>query len=217
MSDYRLAVDVDGTLAASHELVVDFLNKEYGDELPEDERFAFLQISDYDEIGDYFLKAGISPQDFYDILNNKWRESPEEFSFIEDPYNVEQNLRELNKTFETDIVTMNPYPDNIQRWLEENGIEKDKHYGRIISLHDEGIEKTDLDYDFYIDDNPNMVDKMEYHHSLLLYQRPYNLNIKERIGPLVKKIDSIETANEILVTWKNKLDKLEPDSELFKE
>lgn len=210
MTISHVALDIDGTLAGSHEEVIYRLNNQYVDELMfKGTRFSIFSIDDYKDWGEKFNEFGISTEDCIDILHDVWKNSYEDIKLLDDKKIVKKSLEELNFNFKTDIVTENPYPGRVSQWLEKNGLYECIHYDNIISVDGSETEKAELGYDFYIDDNPYLIDELDTHQSLLLYHRPYNFDVEDRFGPLVLTIDNIYYAAKNLYLWNNNLETIE--------
>ncbi len=213
MTINHVAVDIDGTIAGSHEAVIDKLNNVYREELlKEGTIFSIFSIDDYDEWGEKFEKFGITTEDCIDILLDIWKNDYSNIELIDDKDTVTNSLEKLNFKFKTDIVTGNPYPDKVNRWLKDNGIYECIHYDHLISIGGLDCEKSDLGYDVYIDDNPYLINELDTHQSLLLYHRPYNFSVEDGFGPLVFTIDNIQYAAENLYRWNEKLEDVEEDN-----
>ena len=204
----RIAVDVDGTLAASLEKLMDYLNQDFGEEL---EKYGFSDFSvqdieGYYEWGEKFSSFGITEDECIDILLNLWEDEYEDFDTIEPVEYVKENLKELNERYGADIVTANHHSEPIQAWLEYNGIKQGEHFGHFISTSrdfDEDIEKSELGYEYFIDDRAPLADSLRDGQLLLLYSRPYNLRNGEDEHPKIRRVDSLYHASNIIERSEN--------------
>ncbi len=88
--------------------------------------------------------------------------------------NIPQYLEQLNKKYNVDIVTARPMSSmSIWKQLKKVGIEMNTHY-RLIKLSG---EKYSLNYDYLIDDNPNLAIKIterRLNQKLLLFTQNWN-------------------------------------------
>lgn len=202
MNRPTVSVDVDGTMAASHEMVVSYLNTEYREEMEENgvQSFSVEDIQDYYSWGEKFREFGITSSECIDTLLKAWETGAEELIGTTEPVEeMRKKLSYLHDNFYADIVTANRKRDSIKKWLENKGIKKGEHYGELISITNQNIEtKGELGYSFYIDDKPSVKQELSPSQGLLLYSRPYNSDVEERFGPLVRRVENFEEAVEIL-------------------
>jgi len=87
--------------------------------------------------------------------------------------------------FDMDIVTnRNHVDEQVEDWLTEKGI----HYNDLV-INDREISKSTLDYDIYIDDNPNL----HGYCNLLLVDQPWNQSVDTE-GSWTRRVHSAEDA-----------------------
>ena len=93
-------------------------------------------------------------------------------------------LDQLNKIYNIDLVTAKSsnYKSELIRNLEIVNINKDLHYNEILMVNDKPYDlKCRLNYDIYIDDNPNLVRKIRKNSKkvLFLFHQPWNKEVEE--------------------------------------
>jgi 5'(3')-deoxyribonucleotidase len=93
-------------------------------------------------------------------------------------------MKELKKCYKISIVSArNPeYEAPIVSKLKFHNVQKGIHYEDLILLNHKPYDiKLTLDYDIYIDDNPNLVEPIKKLKGkrLLLYDQPWNQNISD--------------------------------------
>lgn len=150
----RIAVDLDGTLADIHSVFLEELEKQDGI------NYNFDQVESY-----YFEKAPFSVEKFHKIARKNWKNR-------EIPVTDSSLPEDLNKLFDNhrvDIVTARGDVNTkiLRNWLEK----KDIKFNNFVVDQ----EKTDLGYDVLIDDSPRYIGNGM---KILLYDRPYNRNVK---------------------------------------
>lgn len=144
----KIALDVEGTIADIHSLFIKFYNNE------KDKEISMEDLGNY-----YFENSPVTVDDFHRIVREKvwknWRlvkpTEPE----------IGKKVSILNERYELDIVTGRDMREQIEKWLEFRDIE----YGDLIIEND----KTNLDYDIFIDDNPKFMDKLKKDQKQFLY------------------------------------------------
>ncbi len=212
MSISKISVGLDGTLASSQEAVVEDLNNEFREELRSNGQiFSYLGIKDKYDWGKIYREYGITSDECYDRIYEKWRTDSSQIDSIDLSFDMERGFENLYERFNVDIVTRNPYTEEIKNWLEDAYIFEGEHYDNIVSIYGEEKRKGQMDYDFFIDDDPNIIKDLGTHQGLFLRSRSYNRKVDHRIGPVMYRMNSLLETSEILVSWDKKLEKVEGD------
>jgi hypothetical protein len=143
-----------------------------------------LEPSDFDT---WDIKPGHTWQVYSGVSDALWRHDPCSIPPVETglddyTYNIHQKADTL------DIVTARLHVDEqIAEWLAENHI----YYDKLIST---AHPKQELDYDLYIDDNPDMFDECR----LLLRDHPHNDHLDCGESEQTDRIFSLGEAEEYL-------------------
>ena len=162
----RLALDLDGTLAAT---VQTYINEVLGNAVKKE------NIMDYD-----FKDHDINFQHFLKYSDQLWEQNHKLIKPSE--YRPDNATAKLSEFYKIDIVTARPNrEDSIQKWLELHNITYDH---LLHGIHD----KQELKYDMYIDDNPYLAKKLS-ENKILVYDQPWNQNLDD-------KYKHINTLNE---------------------
>lgn len=116
-----------------------------------------------------------------------WRHDPTSIPPIEPAIN--ESTYELHKNADRlDIVTARMHVDpQIREWLASNHV----YYDDLVSTLE---PKYTLDYDVFIDDNPEMFGE----HRLLLRDHPHNRNVNDENSKSCDRIHSLAEAREFI-------------------
>ena len=161
----RIALDVEGVIANIHQLLIEYLNRLYKVSL------TIEDISDW-YFGDKIRGLGLTPTDCIEVMSeiwrNRWQTVPTTESYIGN------KVFKLYERHKVDIVTARKEREIIERWLEANS----------IPYHDFIVEerKENLDYDIFIDDNPNLYKNLPKDRIQFLYDRPWNRMANETVN-----------------------------------
>lgn len=159
----RIALDVDGVLADVIESWLAYSNKIRP-------AISKSQISEWD----FWRNHGIDKFDFYNELSICWR-SWKDIPPTEG--NIATATEQLSSLGTVDIVTARDESthDDVKNWLKMHGISFKNYVGVL-----EGVEKSKLDYDVFIDDSPlNAKSMLEEGKSVILYSQPWNLSFAD--------------------------------------
>jgi 5'(3')-deoxyribonucleotidase len=164
----RIAVDLDGTLAQTHEVFLEELEKRHG-----------VSHSLGDIRSWYFENVDFSTDTFHSIARENWRKKDIPLTDEEIP----EHLEELRKRHTVDVVTArDDVPgEELKNWLENKKVPFDSF--KVDK------EKTHLDYDFLVDDSPTYIGNGM---KILLYHRPYNSRTELR-----EKDERVEDFSEV--------------------
>ena len=160
----KIALDVDGVLADVIESWLSFSNKIRP-------TISKSQISEWD----FWQNHNINKFDFYNELSICWR-SWQDIPPTES--NIAYATAQLSSLGTVDIVTARDESthDDVKNWLKLHKINFKSYVGVL-----EGIEKSKLDYDVFIDDSPlNAKSMLEEGKSVILYSQPWNLSFEDK-------------------------------------
>ncbi len=179
----RIGLDVDGVLA---DVITSWLS--YSNKI----RPIILksQISDWD----FWRDHGINKFDFYNELSICWK-SWETMPPTES--NLAYVTTQLSNLGTVDIVTAREKSTHgdVKKWLKLHKINFKNYVGVL-----EGIEKSQLDYDVFIDDSPlNAKSMLDEGKSVILYSQPWNESFKDdRVTRIHELKNAIPVINKML-------------------
>ncbi|MDE1842895.1 MAG: hypothetical protein KGH95_04515 [Thaumarchaeota archaeon] len=183
----KIALDVDGVLADVIESWLSYNNKVRS-------VISKSEISEWD----FWKNYDIDKFDFYNELSTCWR-SWEDIPPTES--NIGLTTTHLSNLGTVDIVTARDESthDDVKKWLKLHKINFKNYVGVL-----EGIEKSKLDYDIFIDDSPlNAKSMLENGKSVILYSQPWNLSFEDKratriheLKDAVSIIDKMINSNE---------------------
>lgn len=167
----KISVDIDGVLLDLMLKFCEIYNLKYNSDFkPEDAtRWEFFR--------DWNI-----PEDLvYEIFNKAYEES-DTTSLID--VNAPNILEKLNKENQIDLVTARnqDYKKQLLERLNSLGIKQKSHYKKLIYVDPKPYDiKLKLDYEIFIDDNPNLVNSIQIstNKKLFLYIQPWNKYIKK--------------------------------------
>jgi len=174
----KIALDVDGVLLDTMKCFCEIYNFVRHDNKTKNDITRFGFNEDW----------GMSEAEFWAVF---------EFCNIYDLKSIDNNahkyIKKLAKKHEIDIVTARKKTERngVKRALTRLGLKQGVHYNKIVLTLKEGIEsKIELDYEIYIDDNPNLakdIIKKPYYEpkdykQMLLWQQPWNWRIESGNG-----------------------------------
>jgi len=171
----RIALDVDGVLADVIASWISYNNKIRPTILKS-------QISEWD----FWKNHGIKKFDFYSELSICW-ESWENIPPTEN--DIASATAQLSNIGNIDIVTAREESthNDVKNWLKFHKIDFRNYVGVT-----EGIEKSRLDYDIFIDDSPiNAKSMLDQGKSVILYSQPWNESF---VDYRAKRIDELKNA-----------------------
>jgi len=177
----KIGLDVDGVLADVIHTWLDYNNKIRRPISKE-------EISEWD----FWKRHQIDKYNFYKELSLCWQTWHKIPSTEE---NLSTSTSVLSNVGEVDIVTAREESTHIyvKRWLSSQKITY-KNYVGVLA----GLEKTNLDYDIFIDDSPiNAKSMLDAGKSVILYTQPWNLSFDD---PRAKRIFQLKDAIPIIKT-----------------
>jgi len=185
----KIGLDVDGVLADVIHTWLDYNNKIR-------RAISKEEISEWDFWGRY----QIDKYDFYKELSLCWQTWHKIPSTEE---NLSTTTSALSHVGEVDIVTAREESTHtyVKSWLSSQKITYKNYVGVL-----EGLEKTKLDYDIFIDDSPiNAKSMLNAGKTVILYTQPWNLNFND---PRVKRIYTLKDAISIIKSITKQSDKI---------
>lgn len=168
----RIALDIEGTIADIHKPFIEKYNT--------DNR-TNLSVQDIDAYSFRGTEFRITVEEFFGYIKNIWDDDLEKILPTEE--NLREKLIPLHNLYELDIVTSSIIIDNNENrgkyillgWLEKHKIP----YNEFVHL-DSKKSKSDLEYDYYIDDSPFLAEEVEKKGKFIfLYDQPWNRHIKD--------------------------------------
>jgi len=185
----KIGLDVDGVLADVIHTWLDYNNKIR-------KAISKEEISEWNFWGRY----QIDKYDFYKELSLCWQTWHKIPSTEE---NLSTTTSALSHVGEVDIVTAREESTHtyVKSWLSSQKITYKNYVGVL-----EGLEKTKLDYDIFIDDSPiNAKSMLNAGKTVILYTQPWNLNFND---PRVKRIYTLKDAISIIKSITKQSDKI---------
>ena len=177
----KIGLDVDGVLADVIHSWLDYNNKIRTPILKE-------EISEWD----FWKRYQIDKYDFYKELSLCWQ-TWHKIPSTEKNLSTYTNI--LSHIGNVDIVTAREESTHtyVKSWLVSQKIAYKNYVGVL-----EGLEKTKLDYDIFIDDSPiNAKSILDAGKSVILYTQPWNLSFDD---PRAKRIFQLKDAIPIIKT-----------------
>lgn len=165
----KIALDVESVLANTNEAVLQSTEK-----IDRSELLGKWDLSD--EMWQVY--SGVS--------DAVWRHNPDSIP-PEEPM-LDQYTKELAEGHTVDIVTARPHVDEQMVWW------LDSHEITYRNFHSVQFPKYELDYDVYIDDNPDMFGECH----LLLRNQPWNADLDAESSESCDRIYTLEAAVELL-------------------
>jgi uncharacterized protein len=168
----KIGLDVDGVLADVIQSWLSYNNKIRSTILKSD-------ITEWD----FWKKFQINKFDFYKELSLCWS-SWENIPTTET--DISKTITDLSKLGTVDIVTAREESTHVhvKNWLKSKKIIYTKYVGVL-----EGIEKTKLDYDIFIDDSPiNAKSMLDGDKAVLLYTQPWNMDFSDERAKRIYKL-----------------------------
>jgi 5'(3')-deoxyribonucleotidase len=165
-----LALDVDAVLAETHGAFLKLHNLEYNTEYSLDDITYWdwpIDVFGYDE--------------FHNMTDNLWQEKWQNIDTCES--NLSEKVSKLSQHFEVHIVTARSGCDSsIRDWMTHHNIEG-------LESFNTGVEyKAQKDYNYYIDDNPNMIDEIGDEQTLFLKSRSWNTSSQKQNVVLIQSV-----------------------------
>jgi 5'(3')-deoxyribonucleotidase len=159
----KIALDVDGVLA---DVIHSWLS--YNNKIRP--TISKSQISEWD----FWKNHNINKFDFYNELSICWKSwkniPPTENS-------IAYATKQLSTLGTVDIVTARDESthNDVKNWLKLHKINFKNYVGVV-----EGVQKSKLDYDIFIDDSPlNAKSMIEEGKSVILYSQPWNVSFDD--------------------------------------
>jgi uncharacterized HAD superfamily protein len=158
----RVGVDVDGTLANIHKPLIAKISDMYRIELSTND------ITDWNW-GPLIRRLGLTGSDCVDMTDEIWAS---QWSIIPlTDVDIVTALSSIKEKCTVDIVTSRVVESAVKKWLAQHKIPYDNF---VLSK-----DKHELDYDFYVEDDPYLAEILPPGRIVFLYNRPYNRNVPQ--------------------------------------
>lgn len=167
-SKLKIALDVEGVLANIHSAWITIYNKQF---VKEDIKKWFFEDLPGENLKSFLKESNR-------IWTNHWEAIPPlepEFSHL---------TQELNKFGKVDIVTGRNLEEPVKNWLKHNKIIYTDYYYEN--------NKTQLNYDIFIDDNPLMIETLKPDQFWYIYDQPFNRNHDFEKNSNIKRVNSLK-------------------------
>ena len=194
----KVALDFDGVLANSMQAWLNLYNDRY----KKTPNVFIDEITSWD----FEHKLGITTHEKMTLFREVWQN----WSIIKaiEPYQ-HRRTRSLSAWCKVDIVTTIPpeYVNFAGNWCMRNDIS----FNKIISVDKDGKEKAE--YDYFIDDNPQMAMRMDKQPNkiLFLYDQWWNKNIPNTNNVIrVKDLREVEDYIIDEIQFRNDLRRIDP-------
>jgi len=187
MRKIKIGVDVEGVLADIHTPFLEKVSKTYKIDANLDE----ITNWNWGILGKKLKKKGVEVDNFYMEWSSKyWENCWKEISLVEkDSPSILKELKRIAKIY---IVTHRRNVESVRNWLNYQAIE---HDGLIYVEY--GVPKLEvIDVDLLVDDNPALSTSATRRRRLLLYDRPWNREVKE--NEWVKRIYSLREIQDFI-------------------
>ncbi|MGH9998358.1 MAG: 5' nucleotidase, NT5C type [Nitrosopumilaceae archaeon] len=181
----KIGLDVDGVLADVIHTWLDYNNRMR-------KPISKEEISEWD----FWKKHQIDKYDFYKELSLCWQTWYKIPSTEENLYTTTSVLSRIGEVY---IVTAREEYTHtyVKSWLSSQKITYKNYVGVV-----EGLEKTKLNYDIFIDDSPiNAKSMLDAGKSVILYTQPWNLSFND---PRAKRIFQLKDVIHIIKALKVK-------------
>lgn len=185
----KINIDIDGVIGDNTDLFCRYINKNYNRDYSRED------ISEYNPEFSF-------GKDLSQVISEMYTKCPEfiaEMDIIEGAKSSIEYFKQ--KDYYIQIVTHRPdtIGDITKEWLDSNNI----IYDNLVI--DAPSDKSQIDGDVMIDDNPNVVRNFkEQPHHTILFPRHYNKNINENY--LIKPEDYVEYTVERILNKRNSWD-----------
>ena len=165
----KIAIDIDGVLLDIMVTYCEIFNNKYHT------NYIKSDVANWE----FFREWNILEKEAFNIFFSIYNDSMSVPFIDKDAPEIMKRLRECHDVF---IVTARSpeYEEPITKKLNFHNIRKGIHYEDLILLHHKPYDiKLGLDFDLYVDDNPNLVKpiKTMKNKMLLLYDQPWNRNL----------------------------------------
>jgi uncharacterized HAD superfamily protein len=162
----KIAVDIDGVLLDLMVTFCEIFNHRYNTNYGKKDVISW----------EFFKDWNVSEKESYEIFY-KIYENSSSVPFIDE--SAPAILKELNAINHVDIVSArtSKYRSQLVKKLQEHDVKKGVQYVNLILVnHKPYDKKLDLKYDVYVEDNPNLVERVRKMKEkfLLLYDQPWN-------------------------------------------
>ena len=163
--ELRIALDVESVLADTHPYFIEVYNERF------DTEYSPCDIDNWD-----WVREEVEWEDFDRITQEGWMNRADEIQVREE--NISEavsQLESLTDSTTVDIVTARTgVEEEMKTWLQQNEI---TNYTEFIATEE---KKTELGYNVYIDDNPNMPERINETQLQVLIRGTHNRTVTEQ-------------------------------------
>ncbi len=165
----KIAIDIDGVLLDIMITYLKIFNNKYNT------KYEKKDVTNWE----FFKEWEVSEEEAFDIFYRIYQDSML-VPFIDN--DAPEVMRKLRNYYDVFIVSARTpeYENSIIKKLNFHNIKKGVHYEDLILLHHKPNDiKLSLDFDIYVDDNPNLVEPIKriVRKKLLLFDQPWNQDV----------------------------------------
>lgn len=182
----KVSLDFDGVLADTISILLEIIEEKY------DKKYQYDQVTNW---GIFYNEWGIKKKHLWKLFEECTQRLCD-YPVVDE--NANHIIFLLKREFDIDLVTSNVgTKEDILDKLESMGIRSTYHFDEFVQLEPED-DKATLGYNIYIDDNPNLVEKIGDDQFLFLYDQPWNQHIENREN-VVRVYDFMDLMSKIPV------------------
>lgn len=194
----KIAVDFDGVLVDLMSQVIEEMNKKL------EKKIKYDDITDWN----WLTKQGfLDNEELYQIFITRDTLTCKPIDKDAGKY-----INKLGKKYIVDIVTSRILRDGVREDMEKKLEKMGIKYNQLIIM--DGKDKDKLDYDLFIDDNPNLADALLVRHAfvlegmkkpkiMVLFDQPWNRNVEQGYKGFSDVVFRIKTWEEVYIFIKS--------------
>jgi len=183
---YRISLDLESVLADTHRVYIEELNARY----PE-QNYAYDDVDDWGWVS----QEERDFEEFMSIVHHAWKDAWMGIPACEPENELLDAIEVLATDYIIDIVTARVGVEHEMRfWLGDKAILP--LTSQFRSVHP-SKSKSDLDYDYFIDDKPQLADNISDEQVQFLIDRPWNQDVEERSN--VYRVDSVADVVDLIL------------------
>ncbi len=190
--EFKVAVDIDGTIADVHRVMLSEFNRKNGTD------FSTYDIKDWG-----FKSLGSSYAEMMPFYQDAWKNHHDQIPFV----GKASMILELSKYYTVHFLTSRSNDENsitggtekgLSEWLTLHGIDSIP-----VVLCPPEVSKTEFGYQIYIDDSPMFAKDIEKSRTsgegriLLLIDKPYNRDT--RTGSNIVRVPDVNFSIDLLI------------------
>ncbi|UBF23021.1 5'(3')-deoxyribonucleotidase [Haloarcula virus HCTV-16] len=164
----KVALDMESVLADTHGVYIAALNGRHGTD------YSYDEVDDWDWVD----QDGRDYEEFMEIVHEAWSKTWRTMPSVEREEIQFESVASISEKLIVHVVTARQGVEvEMRKWLEMKHILP--HISEFHSV-EPGKSKADLDYDYYIDDKPQLADRIDEDDTLFLFDQPWNQHVEER-------------------------------------